>query len=158
MLVRSDATESFVKASGGRYRMLHFATHGVFDPANPLGSSLLLAKDKDNDGRLTVAELYRLHLDADLVTLSACETALGSVAGGDDVVGFTRGLLYAGADSIVSSLWKVDDQSTRDLMVAFYSNLGGMDKAEALRQAQLTVRRAHPHPYFWAAFMLTGHI
>ncbi|MGA2266477.1 MAG: CHAT domain-containing protein [Phycisphaerae bacterium] len=155
--VRSEATKSFVKANGGRYKMLHFATHGLFDPANPLGSSLLLAEDKDSDGRLTVAELYYLHLDADLVTLSACETALGKVAGGDDVVGFTRGLLYAGASSIVSSLWKVDDRSTRDLMIAFYSNLGSMDKAEALRQAQRTVRQAHPHPYFWAAFMLTGH-
>jgi CHAT domain-containing protein len=155
--VRSEATKSFVKANGGQYKMLHFATHGLFDPANPLGSSLLLAEDKDNDGRLTVAELYYLHWDADLVTLSACETALGKVAGGDDVVGFTRGLLYAGANSIVSSLWKVDDRSTRDLMIAFYSNLNSMDKAEALRQAQRTIRQAHPHPYFWAAFMLTGH-
>lgn len=145
VLLRSDATKSYVKANADRYRVLHFATHGLFDPANPLGSSLLLARDKDDDGRLTVAELYHLRLDADLVTLSACDTALGKVAGGDDVVGFTRGWLFAGASSIVSSLWKVDDLATRDLMIDFYANLASMDKSEALRRAQQAVRKTHEH-------------
>jgi CHAT domain-containing protein len=95
-------------------------------------------------------------LNADLVTLSACETALGKVATGDDVVGFTRGFLYAGARSLISSLWQVDDQATRDLMVAFYSNLQSMTKDEALRQAQLKVKKQYQHPYYWAAFVLTG--
>jgi CHAT domain-containing protein len=97
-----------------------------------------------------------MSLDADLVTLSACETGLGKVNNGDDVVGLTRGFLYAGSRSIISSLWSVDDKSTAVLMTAFYQNLLAADKREALRQAQIKVRGAHPHPFFWAAFQLTG--
>ena len=113
---------------------------------SPLNSALLLAKDKDNDGMLRAGDLYNLSLNADLVTLSACETALGKVATGDDVVGFTRGFLYAGARSFVSSLWQVDDQATRDLMVNFYTNFSQMSKDEALRQAQMKVKKQYPHP------------
>lgn len=156
LLVRRQATETFVKDRGRQFGTLHIAAHGTFDPDQPLNSALLLARDATNDGQLRVAELYTLRLNADLVTLSGCETALGTVANGDDVVGFTRGLLYAGASSIVSSLWKVDDAATRDLMVAFYKGLSKHDKAEALRQAQLAIRKRHPHPYYWAAFALTG--
>jgi len=158
LMLREKATETVVKADAGAYRYLHFASHGVFDDETPLESRLLLAKDAVNDGNLTVSELYNLRLDADLVTLSACETALGRVANGDDVVGFTRGFLYAGANSIVSSLWKVDDEATYRLMLNFYRNLGSMDKRQALTQAQLTVRRQYRHPYYWAAFQLTGSI
>ena len=156
LLLRREATETFIKALGGQFRTIHFAAHGMFDANRPMNSALLLAPDATNDGQLRVAELYTLRLNADLVTLSGCETALGKVANGDDVVGFTRGLLYAGTSSIVSSLWKVDDRATRDLMVAFYNGLLKMDKPEALRQAQLAVRKGHPHPYYWAAFVLTG--
>ena len=156
VLLRKDATETSVKRQGGRFAMLHFATHGTFRPDRPLNSALLLARDAENDGLLRVAELYSLRLNADLVTLSGCETALGKVANGDDVVGFTRGLLYAGTSSIVSSLWKVPDKATRDLMVDFYGNLSKTDKQEALRQAQLRTKERHPHPYYWAAFVLTG--
>jgi len=156
VLLRKDATETFVKDQAGRFAMLHFATHGTFYPDKPLNSALLLARDAKNDGRLSVAELYGLRLNADLVTLSGCKTALGKVANGDDVVGFTRGLLYAGTSSIVSGLWNVPDKATRDLMVAFYRNLADVDKQEALRRAQLQVKRTRPHPYYWAAFVLTG--
>ena len=114
------------------------------------------ARDADRDGWLRAKDLYRLRLNADLITLSACETALGKVSGGDDVVGFTRGFLYAGARSIVSSLWKVDDLATRDLMVDFYRGLPKLGKAESLRQAQLGVMKRLPHPFYWAAFQVTG--
>ena len=157
VLLRGEATKGFVKTQGDQFTVLHFATHGVFDLKEPLNSALLLAKDPDSDGRLRVGDLYTLKLDADLVTLSACETALGKVANGDDVVGFTRGLLYAGASSIVSSLWKVDDLATRDLMVDFYTNLPKLGKQESLRQAQLSVKKQHDHPFYWAAFVLTGN-
>ena len=155
-LVRGEATETAVKPLMGQYRMLHFATHGVFSPAAPLESRLLLARDGQNDGQLTIGKLYSLQLDADLVTLSGCDTAMGQVANGDDVVGFTRGLLYAGARSIVSSLWEVDDEATGDLMVAFYENLRSLPQQEALRAAQRKLKEQKPHPYFWAAFQLTG--
>lgn len=158
LLLREKATETAVKQYGGNYKYLHFASHGVFDPDKPLQSGLLLSKDAANDGNLTVGELYNLSLNADLVTLSACETALGKVANGDDVVGFTRGFLYAGAKSIVSSLWKVDDNATNKLMQSFYANLKRTDKRSALRTAQLEVKEQYRHPYYWAAFQLTGAI
>ncbi len=154
-----EATETAVRSFGNQYRYIHFALHGTFDPKNPLGSGLLMAADDQNDGILTVGELYTLDMDADMVTLSACETALGKVANGDDVVGFTRGFLYAGADSIVSSLWKVDDKATSELMQKFYRELVKNDRREALRKAQLhTKRNINKHPYYWAAFQLTGDI
>jgi CHAT domain-containing protein/tetratricopeptide (TPR) repeat protein len=156
VLLRDKATATFIREQGAHFDLLHFAAHGTFDVDKPLDSALLLAKDARSDGTLRVGDLYHLALDADLVTLSACETALSKVANGDDVVGFTRGLLYAGSRSILSSLWKVDDQATRDLMVTFYQGLATHSKAEALRLAQLEVRKQRPHPYYWAGFMLTG--
>lgn len=159
LLLRNQATETAVKQYGAGFRYLHFATHGTFDVEKPLSSGLLLASDSENDGKLTVGELYDLYLPADLVTLSACETALGKVANGDDVVGFTRGFLYAGASSIVSSLWKVDDQATSILMQQFYESLKETDKRSALRTAQLKVKDTYnSHPYFWAAFQITGSV
>ena len=157
-LLRDQATESAVKAIGGGFRYLHFASHAQFNESKPMESAVLLAADDENDGRLTVSELFDLTLDADLVTLSACETALGEVSNGDDVIGFTRGFLYAGVSSIVSTLWQVDDDATNKLMQAFYRNLdAGQDKRTALRGAQLAVaKKYNSHPYYWAAFQLTG--
>jgi CHAT domain-containing protein len=159
VLIRSQATETALKHFGGQFRYIHFATHGTFAAEKPLTSGLLMTADEVNDGTLTVGELYDLRLNADLVTLSACETALGKVANGDDVVGFNRGFLYAGARSIVSSLWKVDDQATSILMQEFYKELKEKNKREALRSAQLTVKNNYnSHPYFWAAFQITGAV
>jgi CHAT domain-containing protein len=157
LFLRKEATAARVLASHGRYGIIHLAAHGFFDEASPLDSGLLLAPDPSAAGTLKVADLYHLDLDADLVTLSACETALAAVSRGDDVVGFTRGLLFAGSRSILSSLWKVDDQATRDLMLDFYRNMDTLGKAGALRHAQLEVRRGNPQPYYWAAFMMTGN-
>ena len=155
-LVRKEATETAFKQQGGNYAYVHFASHGEFNADSPLNSALLLARDKTNDGVLTVGELYSMRLNADLVTLSACETGLGKIANGDDVVGLTRGFLYAGSRSIVASLWKVDDEATAYLMTRFYGALKGTSKREALRLAQLETRKKYSHPYYWAAFQLTG--
>lgn len=156
LLMRKEATESSFKKVGATFARLHFAAHGKFQPDDPLGSGLYLVGDADNDGTLTAAELYSMNLDADLVTLSACETGLGKIANGDDVVGLTRGFLYAGSRSIVASLWSVDDRATGELMKALYGNLAVMSKAQALRQAQIKTRETFPHPFFWAAFTITG--
>ena len=156
-LLRKDATESALRQYAAGFLYLHFATHGKFDADLPLESALLLAKEGASDGLLTVGKLYSMRLDADLVTLSACETGLGKVASGDDVIGLTRGFLYAGASTIVASLWQVDDRATAEQMTRFYKNLGDRDKREALRQAQLATRQLFPHPFFWAAFQLTGN-
>jgi CHAT domain-containing protein len=155
-LVRSEASKTAIKALGNGFSILHFATHGKFNADDPLSSGLYLAKGNEADGVLTVGDLYTLRWDTDLVTLSACETGLGKVANGDDVIGLTRGFLYAGARSIVASLWEVDDAATEQLMVNFYRNLGTHDKRDALRLAQIETRKTYPHPNFWAAFQLVG--
>jgi CHAT domain-containing protein len=155
-LVRAEASKSAVKELANGFSMLHFATHGKFDANVPLSSGLYLAKGREADGILTVSDLYSLRWDVDLVTLSACETGLGKVAKGDDVIGLTRGFLYAGARSIVASLWEVDDAATAHLMESFYRNLSSNDKREALRLAQLETRQQYPEPWFWAAFNILG--
>jgi CHAT domain-containing protein len=156
-LVRQDASRAAFRKYSPDFRFIHIASHGEFDPEKPLASSLLLAPTADDDGHLTVSDLYAMRMDADLVTLSACETGLGKVASGDDVVGLTRGFLYAGARTIVASLWQVDDRATSDLMTAFYRSLGkGQTKREALRAAEREQLAKQPHPFFWAAFQLTG--
>lgn len=156
VLVRQEATKGAFKSLGPQFSYLHLATHGKFDPDAPLKSGLLLAKDAQEDGFLSLGDLYSLRLNADLVILSACETGLGKISNGDDVVGLTRGFLYAGSSSIVASLWEVDDRATSLLMTEFYANLKKGDKREALRQAQLTTKKQYPHPFYWAAFQLTG--
>jgi CHAT domain-containing protein len=158
LLIGQQATESELKTSGILYRRLHIASHGQFKPQDPLSSRLLLSKDKINDGDLTVRELYNLRLDSDMVVLSACETGLGKISNGDDVIGLNRGFLYSGAKSIISSLWVVEDQATMTLMTTLYKNLDQKhDKGESLRLAQLYVKEnINNHPFFWGAFQLTG--
>lgn len=159
VLIRGQASETSLKKLCGQFKYVHLATHGNFNPDTPMASGLLLSRDSANDGMLTVGEIYDLSLNADLVTLSACDTALGKVANGDDVIGLTRGFLYAGANSIVSSLWKVDDKATSMLMQEFYRSLKYGDKRNALRKAQLKVKNDYlSHPFFWAAFQITGAV
>jgi CHAT domain-containing protein len=156
LFLKSEATETAFKNIGGGFNYIHFACHGKFDAGSSLNSGIYLGKDSRNDGRLTVGELYSTRLDTELVTLSACETGMGAIKQGDDVVGLTRGFLYAGSNSIVASLWKVDDVATSQLMAEFYSRLGSTGKREALREAQLIVKAQYKHPYYWAAFHITG--
>lgn len=156
VFLRKEATVNAFMAHAGGGSRIHLATHGRFDPASPLQSALLLAPAAGSNGMLTADLLYSLELDADLVTLSACETGLGKVANGDDLIGLTRGFLYAGSRSVVASLWKVDDLATAELMARFYRELDRSGKREALRTAQLETRKAHSHPYYWASFQLTG--
>lgn len=157
VFLRKDATVGAFAKYAGSFSYIHLATHGRFDPASPLKSALLLSPEAGSNGMLTADKLYSLELNADLVTLSACETGLGKIANGDDIVGLTRGFLYAGSSSIVASLWKVDDLATADLMTMFYTNMKTLDKREALRQAQLQTKKKYDHPYYWAAFQLTGN-
>ena len=158
ILLRQYASESSFKKFAPAFRYLHLASHGQFDPEAPLSSRLLLAPGEGEDGSLTVDELYGLRLNADLVTLSACDTGLGTVETGDDVIGLTRGFLYAGAQSVVASLWPVSDEGTAYLMERFYRNLRTMPKAQALRAAMIETRKEFPHPVYWSAFQLTGSV
>jgi CHAT domain-containing protein len=157
LLTRDEATKAKSRDHSPRHRLLHFATHAELDEADPLGSALLFAPDGKDDGRLEVQEIFGLNLQASLVVLSACETALGKLTRGDELTGLTRAFIYAGTPSIITTLWKVNDRSSYELMREFYLNLkAGRDKAEALRQAQLATLQKYPHPYYWAAYQLTG--
>jgi CHAT domain-containing protein len=135
--LKKEATEEKSKALSGDRDILHFATHAELKKDDPLSSAVLLAKEDKEDGRLEVREIFGMNLRADLVVLSGCETGLGKLSTGDELVGLTRAFIYAGTPSVMASLWKVDDASTAQLMSNFYRNLKTMSKVEALRQAQL---------------------
>lgn len=154
--VRTGASKAVFLREARQASALHIASHGEFRGDQPMQSALYLASDAGTDGRLTVADLYQLRLRSRLVVLSACETGLGAIASGDDVVGLVRGFLYAGAGAIVSSLWQVDDVATAELMTAFYAALPTQNSRDALRQAQLATLKQYPHPFYWAAFFVTG--
>lgn len=156
VLVRGDATKPRVKALSRQAGLLHFATHAELNEQSPLASALLLAPEGAENGRLDVREIFGLELHARLVVLSACETALGQLSRGDELVGLQRAFLYAGTPAIVTTLWKVDDRASFELMRTFYDNLEALGPAGALRQAQRTVRTEFPHPFAWAGFVVTG--
>ena len=154
LCVGPDARLSALQKWGHDCRLIHIATHGTFRSDNPLFSSVQLA-----DSSLTVYELYNLRLRAELLTLSGCATGLNVVAAGDELLGLTRGLLYAGAQSLLLTLWDVNDRSTAEFMRLFYTRFqNGADKATALRDAILNLRERYPHPCHWAAFVLVGKI
>lgn len=151
-LLEREATLAALQQHAPMARVLHLACHGQFRADSPLFSALQLA-----DGRLTVRDAYRLHLDCDLVVLSACETGISAIAPGDELIGLARGFFAAGAPSLVVSLWTVDDATTAELMHTFYTTLqAGARPGAALRQAQLALMQHHPHPFFWAPFVLMG--
>jgi CHAT domain-containing protein len=158
-----EATEENVKTGEvATARYLHFAAHGFLDDSTPELSGLRLARagGSAQDGLLQVREVFNLKLDAELVVLSACKTGLGKEVPGEGLIGMTRAFLYAGAASVVVSLWQVDDESTSDLMVSFYQHLAAIgDKSEALRRAKLELAdqsRYFQHPHYWAPFVLVG--
>ena len=157
-LIGSAATETTAKTQAGRSAVLHVAAHGELNPRSPLFSRIFLAPDSENDGSLTVGEVYGLDFrQTDLAVLSACETQLGAQSRGDDIVGLTRAFIYAGAPTVVASLWSVNDRATAVFMTAFYRQLSaGLAKAAALQAAQAETRASFPHPFYWAAFVLTG--
>jgi CHAT domain-containing protein/tetratricopeptide (TPR) repeat protein len=157
-LLGSAATETAFRSRAGGSRTLFLAAHGTLSRSNPLFSRIFLAPDGENDGILEVHEVYGLDLSkADLVVLSACQTQLGERSEGDDIIGLNRAFIYAGTPTVVASLWSVQDKQTGELMVSFFKYLrGGRSKAEALQAAQREIRAKYPHPYYWAAFVLTG--
>jgi CHAT domain-containing protein len=134
------------------------ALHGYVDPEIPDRSALVFAPENPprNDGLLQVREIRNLRLNADLVTLSACDTGVGPV-GEEGAENIVNAFFEAGAQSVVSTLWELEDHSTAQLMTSFYEHLGRREgKAEALRQAQLEMLKAGSPPYYWAGFQLDG--
>jgi tetratricopeptide (TPR) repeat protein len=153
LLLRGElASKAAFLESAPRHRFLHLATHGYFRQDNPLFSSVKLV-----DGPLNFYDVFDLSLDAELVTLSACNTGLNKLAPGDELSGLMRGFLYAGAPSLLVSLWAVNDESTSKLMSGFYGHVqAGQTKRAALRLAQLEALEQYGHPYYWAPFILMG--
>jgi CHAT domain-containing protein len=166
VLTGRAATESAFRRLASTQRVLHLATYGVLNKQNPLFSFVQLAPDGAEDGRLEVHEVFGLHLTADLVVLSACQTGLGSgafadVPAGDDWVGLTRAFLHAGARHVVATLWPVDDWATAALMERFYGfglSAAGTNPSHALAVAQraLIATPATAPPFYWAGFVSAG--
>lgn len=146
------------------YRIVHFATHGLVNNEHPELSGIVLSlfdeQGRSQDGFLRLHDIYNLHLPADLVVLSACSTGLGKDIKGEGLIGLTRGFMYAGASSVVASLWKVDDEATAELMKHFYDAMfiKQLTPAAALREAQLRMSRDKhwSAPYYWAGFVIQG--
>lgn len=147
-----------------QFRIVHFATHGVVDPEHPALSGIILSlvdrQGNRKDGFLRLHEIYHLRLAADLVVLSACQTALGKSVKGEGLIGLTRGFMFAGSKSVLATLWKVDDEATGELMTHFYQGLlkDHLPPGAALRNAKVALwkQKRWRSPYFWAAFQLQG--
>lgn len=169
----AEAREERFKAEAGRYRILHLAAHGVLNDASPMYSHIVLSRgatDAAEDGLLETWELMNLDLNADIVVLSACETARGSVRPGEGMVGLSWGFFVAGSPTTLVSQWKVDSSATTDLMLGFYRHLkagapgteaslpAAPSKAAALREASLKLisSERYAHPFYWAGFVLIG--
>ncbi len=157
LATKLDFTHERARTALMRNAAVHFATHGLLDQQAPLFSALLTAGGSGEPPRLPLYELADLGIHARLVVLSACETGLGKLSGGDEISGLTRTLLISGANTVVSSLWKVSDDSTAMLMQGFYRRLRrGVSPARAMRDSTLEVRRQFTHPFYWAPFIVTG--
>ena len=155
-IIGQTATETKVVERMQQSKLIHLATHGLFDEHQGLQSSLAFAESDNSEGFLTAAEVLDLKLDAELVVLSACNTGRGKITG-DGVVGLSRSFLLAGAQNTMVSLWYVPDLATSTLMTNFYQYLQeNHSKPQALRQAMLRTMKEYPAPYEWAAFMLVG--
>jgi len=172
----AEAREDVVKAECSKYRIMHLATHGVLNDAAPMYSHVVLSQPDANgteDGLLEAWEIMKLDLKAELVVLSACETARGKIARGEGVIGLTWALFVAGCPSTVVSQWKVESASTTELMLELHRHLKSMDrkpsditrdegtiavKAESLRRAALKLLKSkrYSHPFYWAGFVVVG--
>ena len=152
---REATKKNFQDLPLGSYRVLHLALHGFVDPVFPDRSALVFAPSTNDNGRLEARDIRQLHLHADLVTLSACDTGVGPV-GTSGVESVVTAFIQAGASSVVATLWELEDHSSNRFMKAFYTHLSNSGKAEALRQAKLELLRAGLSPYYWASYEIVG--
>lgn len=161
ILIGGNATEDFWREEAGNYRILHLATHGLSDGDKPMYSHVLLSADGTQDGLIEGREIAEMNLTAEMVVLSACETARGREIDGEGMVGLSWSFAAAGVPTVVASQWKVDSENTSDLMIDFYSAISRtkqISKAEALRRAALKKLAAEKtgHPFYWAGFAIFG--
>jgi CHAT domain-containing protein/predicted negative regulator of RcsB-dependent stress response len=152
-----QGTETFAKTHAPASNFIHFATHGMYNVRQPLYSCLLFPPSDSDDGHLNVFEIFEMDLHAKLVALSACETGIGQLNRGDELIGLSRAFLFAGSSSVMVSLWNVADRPTSLLMRKFYAYLETHPAAEALTLAQRDMRKQYPQPFYWAPFILIGN-
>ncbi|HWO31685.1 MAG TPA: CHAT domain-containing protein, partial [Candidatus Acidoferrum sp.] len=163
VLLGSEATETAFKSQPlAEFKIVHLAVHGFADPEFPERSGLVMGVDprSRDDGLLQVREITRLRFNAELVTLSACDSGVGKLHGEEGITNVAQAFLASGAKSVVASLWNADDTYTLALMETFYAHIAqGQDSSAALRQAKLDLLAQHGRqtpPYYWAAFVLMG--
>ena len=167
IFVGANASKNAFRSEASKYNIIHLATHGILDDASPMYSRLVMARagnDPSDDGLLEAREIMRLDLHADLVVLSACQTARGRIGAGEGIVGMSWAFFVAGVPTMVASQWKVDSASTSKLMIDFHKRLKGagsappLNKPSALQQASLNLMKdpRYRHPYFWAGFVMIG--
>ncbi|MFD2563929.1 CHAT domain-containing protein [Aquimarina rubra] len=161
----TEASLASFSENSQNYNILHFATHAATNDEHPDYSYLAFTPNKDGAANLLyVKDLYGFKINADLVALSACQTGLGKLQKGEGMLSLARGFSYAGAKSLVTTLWKINDQTTSELMQDFYKNLdASLPKDKALREAKLTYLNIAEdefltHPYYWSGFMISGDV
>lgn len=158
--LREAATEAAFKREAKHFDVIHLATHGHFRRDVPMKSALYFAAGDGEDGNLEISEIIDLDLNARFVVASACETAMGHIQKGDEIIGLTRAFMFAGGKSIVGSLWAISDEATAEFMSSFYQSFTRQSSLKAMQQAQLElINSTHYHdPFFWGAFNLTGSL
>jgi len=167
VVIGASARKNLFRSEASKYKIIHLATHGILDDTSPMYSRLVMARaenDPNDDGLLEAREIMRLDLHADLVVLSACQTARGRIGAGEGMIGMSWAFFVAGVPTMVASQWKVDSASTAKLMIDFHKRLRAegatpaLNNASALQQAALSLMKdpRYRHPYFWAGFVLIG--
>jgi CHAT domain-containing protein/tetratricopeptide (TPR) repeat protein len=167
VVIGANARKSLFRTEASKYKIIHLATHGILDDTNPMYSRLVMARaenDPSDDGLLEAREIMQLDLHADLVVLSACQTARGKIGAGEGMIGMSWAFFVAGVPTMVASQWKVDSASTAKLMIDFHKRLRAegatpaLNNASALQQSALNLMKdpRYRHPYFWAGFVMIG--
>ena len=161
--LNNEAKESVFKANAGNYNIIHLAMHTILNDQNPMNSAMIFAQgdDKPEDGLLYTYEVYGIPLRAGMVVLSSCNTGTGILASGEGILSLARGFLYSGSQSVVMSMWEVDDKSGTDIIDQFYKYLKkGKSKSEALKKARAeylrNAKQIKSHPYFWSTLVIYG--
>ncbi len=163
LYINNDATESLFKAESGKYDIIHLAMHTIMNDRMPMYSKMIFSQDdKGEDGFLNTYEIYGIPLKARMVVLSSCNTGAGRSYSGEGILSLARGFIYSGSQSVIMSLWEIEDRSGTDVVIKFYRNLkAGRSKSESLRKARLSyLKKAdqlRSHPYFWSSLVVFGN-
>ena len=159
-----DASESVYKRESGKYDIIHLAMHTLLNDKDPMRSTLLFSQSKDSvdDGYLKTYEVYGVPLKAKMVVLSSCNTGAGLLLSGEGIISLARGFIYSGSESVVMSMWEIEDKSGTDIVEMFYKNLKeGYSKSAALKKARISFLKnadqLRSHPYFWSTLVIYGN-